>query len=800
FMFPGGSAQYVGMAKEIYQNEPVFRQSVDQCTEMLEPELGLNLCQFMYPSDEDIERAKQELKRTLYGLPALFIVEYALAKLWLSWGVKPEAMIGHSLGEYVAAHISGVFSLEDALKLVLLRGRLFERLPEGAMLSVALTEEEARQVPIEGLSIAAVNGSSLSVLSGAVDAIERAEKYLEKLEPKRLHISVAAHSAMVEPILDEFQAFFEKLSLSSPKIPFISNVTGSWIKDSEAVDPEYWRKHLRQTVKFAEGIEELLKGTGRIFLEVGPGTTLTTLSSQFLTQRQDSAAISSLPHHLDQRSDEEFLLNALGQLWLEGISIDWPKLYEGEKRLRLPLPTYPFQRQRYWVEPCEVEELERVSLQKSDKKRKLKSREELSNWFYLPNWKQTPLTTQPLNNPEILFLIFVDRLGFGDRVAESLEAQGYKTLLVKIGERFEQLDKRRYLIDPKSKQDYENLMQDSGLLKKSLRILHFWNVTEQAPSIEEAKWLGFYSMLFLAQAIGDGIEEAKIYLISNGLQAVSSEEVVHPSKATLLGSCKVIPQEYQNLKCSSIDITNFEDRFIEPLIDEFLSEEFGNEITYRAALRYQKTYEPFKIPETTNSKVLRYEGVYLITGGLGGIALTLAEYLARNLKAKLILVGRSSLPPKSLWQEQDYSKEQSEKIAKLKLLEELGAEVLALSADVADKEQMQEVLQQAKEQFGTINGVIHTAGVPVGGLVQLKTVEAADRVMRAKVDGTMVLDELLKDESIDFLLLCSSLNSILGGFGHVAYAAANAFLDSYAQSRNLKIGWTVSVNWDTWQE
>jgi phthiocerol/phenolphthiocerol synthesis type-I polyketide synthase E len=351
FMFPGGGAQYVDMGRELYQSEPVFREQLDHCMELLEPRIGFDLRQILYPGAAQAEEAARQLRRTSLALPILFAVEYALARLWMSWGLRPSAMIGHSLGEYVAACLSGVMGLEDALALVTLRGQLFEQLPPGAMLSVPLSEEALLPLLDEQLSLAAINGPSQSVVSGPVDAIERLAARLaaQGVASRRLQIDVAAHSPMLAPILEQFGSFVATLHLQAPAIPYVSNVSGAWITAAEATAPHYWVRHLRQTVRFSDGIHQLAQESYRLFLEVGPGRTLSTFVKQHPDKAAGLIALSSLRHPVDQQPDTAFLMTTLGQLWLAGAAMEWSGLYTHERRRRVPLTTYPFERQRHWL-------------------------------------------------------------------------------------------------------------------------------------------------------------------------------------------------------------------------------------------------------------------------------------------------------------------------------------------------------------------------------------------------------------------------------------------------------------------
>jgi phthiocerol/phenolphthiocerol synthesis type-I polyketide synthase E len=354
FMFPGQGAQHVNMGLELYEREPVFREQVNTGCEILRPHLGFDLRTVLYPTAGKAEKAQEQIAQTAVAQPALFTVEYALAQLWMSWGVRPEAMIGHSVGEYVAACLAGVFSVEDALNLVAARARMMQQLPGGRMLAVRLPENDVVSLLNEQISLAAVNAPSLCVVSGPVDAIEILERDLSRrgVACMALQTSHAFHSAMVEPILKPFVELVSRVKLDAPRIPYISNITGGWVGPVQATDPNYWAKHLRQTVRFADGTAELFKEPARVLLEAGPGQTLSNLAKQHPARNVHSISVSSLRHAKESRPDWEILLNALGQLWLSGVMVDWKVFCKYEKRRRVRLPAYPFEHKRFWIEPA----------------------------------------------------------------------------------------------------------------------------------------------------------------------------------------------------------------------------------------------------------------------------------------------------------------------------------------------------------------------------------------------------------------------------------------------------------------
>ncbi len=355
FMFSGQGSQYVNMGLELYQSEPTFQEEIDRCSELLKPHIGLDLRDILYPGQGYLSPRTSDpepLTRTSFAQPAIFVIEYALAKLWMEWGVVPRAMIGHSIGEYAAACLAGVFSLEDALSLVAARGQMMQQLPEGAMLAVPLPENELKSLLSQNLSLAAVNGPAQCAVSGMIEAVKAFEDKLTRrgIECRRLHTSHAFHSDMTDPILSPFTERVRQIRLNPPQIPYISNVTGAWIAAEESTDPGYWARHLRQTVRFADGIRELLSNPAQVLLEVGPGRTLSTLAIRCPDKTAETVVLTSIRHPQDQQSDTAFLLTTLGRLWLSGVKPDWTGFYRHEQCWRVPLPTYPFERQRYWIE------------------------------------------------------------------------------------------------------------------------------------------------------------------------------------------------------------------------------------------------------------------------------------------------------------------------------------------------------------------------------------------------------------------------------------------------------------------
>ena len=357
FMFPGQGSQYVHMGRDLCASEPVFKEHFDHCCKLFSKELGTDLKAIIFPKADEEEKAAEQLKQTIYTQASLFTMHYSLAKLWMHWGITPDAMMGHSIGEFAAACLAGVFSLEDAVKLVANRGRMMQELPGGSMLSVRAAEEDVAKKLPAGCSIAANNGPQLCVASGPHEAIAKLQAELEKegITCKLLVTSHAFHSPMMDAMVAPYKKVVESVKLNAPRIPIISTVTAEWLKDDEAVSPKYWSDHLRATVRFAQAVKFAWSDVNRVMLEVGPRTTATTLARQQSSDSKKQTAVPSLGDSAGNGNELAQLLKAVGGLWQSGVLIDWKKFYEREERRRISLPTYAFERVRHWVEPVVID-------------------------------------------------------------------------------------------------------------------------------------------------------------------------------------------------------------------------------------------------------------------------------------------------------------------------------------------------------------------------------------------------------------------------------------------------------------
>jgi len=828
FMFPGQGAQYAGMGAGLYASEQAYRDAVDECCQVLRDGdlLSGSTRQALLTAlttDDDGEA----LRQTVLAQPALFTVEYALAALWRSWGVTPHAMIGHSIGEYAAATIAGVFGLADALRVVALRGELMQSLPAGAMAAVRSGEAELRGSLPEGASIAAVNGPDACVVSGPPDVIGQFADQLEQAEAgvRLLHTSHAFHSTMTDPVLAAFRDIVASVELKAPRIPFAANRTGRWISAEEATDPSYWARQLRDTVRFGDCVATAAEQGAGIFLECGPGRQLTGLVRM---QRRGHTAIPCLPGHGERGADLETLAAAAGQLWVAGCPLEADAL--GGRGRRLPLPGYPWEREHYWINPDpDVSDGGTAAAPRNRSGQP-------AAWagrFTIPVWRQLPPVGRHRPAARVLVLT-----GDGDTVADGLAGRGSEVIRVRRGDRYATDGAGNYRVRPASREDYESMLGDlSAHGGIPAHIVHCWTLPDPPAAAAEAVWAaqddGFFSVLSLVQALADVLPEdgqtsqaVRLDVVTAGTQEAVGGDSSRPEHATLAGAVKVLPLEFPWLSAQHIDAdprlagqpaAPGTGSLADALIEEICApgtpsaETAERLVALRNGRRWERQFEDVTVPqpgepvgeETVGEEILlRERGVYLITGGLGGIGITLAAELAERYRARLILVTREGLPPRAGWDAAQTAGAVSARarrgIEAVRAMERSGAEVQVTATDVTDPGAVRTLREEILARYGRIDGIIHAAGVAGGGMAEIKDRGAAESVLRPKLTGTLALRDAFADLTRDFVVLCSSVQAIAGSFGQVDYCAANAFLDAYAGSAH---GWTarvVSVNWGAW--
>ncbi len=794
FMFPGQGSQYQNMGRGLYEDEQsVFRQTLDACFALAGKESTIDFKAILYPdaSASDESSAKELLDETVHTQPLLFMFEYALARQLEHYGIKADIMIGHSIGEYVAACVSGVLTLESALKLVIRRGALMQSLPKGQMLAVGQSAVEVASYLSPGLEIAAINSAQRCVVSGEAAAIGALRARLEKagVSCKLLPTSHAFHSQMMEPILEAFTALAGSLTYGRPNIPYLSNLTGERITGQE-LTPGYWSDHLRGAVQFSAGMEGILSQGDTLLIEVGPGNTLGSLARAHMESPAGSAVHALVRHPASAVADDRFLLETLAELWASGVELNWARFQEGAGGQKVSLPTYSFEPVKYPMASVLEKLLSDTVLRGGTQKR-----EDICEWFYESSWKRSRLLAPARGaGKESTYLVFCDKYGVGEGLMERLQAKGHvQVVRVVAGSGFGQQDEFTYTLNASKEQDYLHLfasLEASSLLPE--KIVHLWSYSaEPSPvSYESAAGeleVGYYSLLNIARSIGQvsPFHRVSIDVITSFASSGKSADVTIASRAAVLGPVLSIPKEYKNILCKQIDISPKDNSDLtRHLFDEIHSGDRSPIVAYRNDDRWSQFYDPIKLASDNNLPTLLKEGgVYLITGGMGGMGLVFSEHLAKQYNARLILTGRR--PP-------------SEEAIAARLAQ-LGQHVVYLNVDVSDVDQMELQLAQAEHRLGKIDGIFHTAGIgDYAGIIQNRTREQSQQVFASKVYGTIALYEIARKREVDFLVLCTSGASATAPFGQVAYTTANIFQDSFARSTTGLL--VQSIGWDTWSE
>lgn len=802
FMFPGQGSQYLNMAAELYDALPQFQVLLDQAFKQATSVMALDPKALLFATAGSFSDRASKLTQTQYAQPLLFLVEYSLAKLWMQWGLRPKAMIGHSLGELTAGCIAGVMTFEDALMVVIERGRLMQSMKPGSMVSVALSEPEVEKLLSGGLTLAAVNSKNRCTVSGPgaeIDALLESCK-TQDLVAHRLHTSHAFHSAMMDPMLDDFVAVFDQIKLAPAQIPFISCVTGTWIQPEQATNPQYWADQLRSTVQFKKGLATLLDRPQTAFLEVGPGTSLCKLWRQEAGPNTVHLPLHSLPDANSDQPDSAVLFESLGHMWLHHAPVSWEKVHAGQGRKRIPLPTYPFEKKSFWIHKKQTTPTGSGQL--------LSHGEPKTNPTYLPHWQRvSPMFTAESSLG--VDLIFEEGSGLGKTLFDHFKEKGRQVFLVEQGSTFQQLDPDSFTVNMNEKSGFSQMLNHLPKDEPLSRI-HYLAGTNAKLSDEHA-YAGFNHLLFLFQALESHATKATIHfnLITSGLWEVLGDETLQPLNALQLGPLRTSRFESTKLHCRVIDVIQPQNtpnklgHWVTKL-DHQLSQTIAQpylELALRGEHFWQRTMAPSDLPsQHAKPERIKHQGVYLITGGLRGIGLVLAQYLATNYQAKLVLLTRSRFPDQATWDQWSPGSPLGETIATLKTMIEGGAQVSVLQGDVTDLKRMREVILTIRQTFGALNGIVHAAGLPGGGLMQLKEAKDAANVLEPKVKGAFVLSEATRDCDLDFTVYYSSVLGEFGGLGQVDYCAANAFLDAHAHERTQSGLPTFSIGWDGWAE
>ncbi len=822
FMFPGGGAQYPGMARDLYETEPAFAEAMDRGLDHLAPQLDYDIRALWLP-EEDGTQAAEAFRKPSVQLPLIAIVEYALAQLWMSWGVKPAAMVGHSMGENVAACLAGVMSFENLIDLVLLRGRLFDTVPAGGMLSVPLSREAITAYLSDDLDIASVNGPDLTAISGPDAALRALAERLEAdgVEGQRIAIDIAAHSRMLEPILADYRAFLVGLDLRPPQMPVMSNRTGVPMTPAQATDPDYWVAQLRNTVHFADCIATLVAGDKRVFLEVGPGKALSSLA-QMCANVAPAQVLSSLRHPDQDIADDMYFIGVIGRLWACGVEADWDQIWGEARRNRVVLPTYQFQRSPYFIAPG--------SMAAEPQAPAVARLQDMADWGSVPGWRaqyaqvDADLDAALSQGAQERWLVFADQGGIAAPVIARLKGAGAQVSVVEAGDSFADLGDGRYRLAPEQgREGYDALF--AALDRAPTRIVHFWGVSTDESHRPGSSFYdrmmeqGFYSLLWLGQTLAEREETSPVHLtvVTNGAARVAGEPLPYPEKAMVSGPAGVMPHEIVGLTVSTLDVMLPEARrpkgffarektpvsdLTLPLLEEVLAAPVNAVAALRDGKRYVQGLRPQPLAQAQVAPIKR-GGTYLITGGFGGIGLTVAADLLASHDAHVVLLGRQALPARQTWPRVLQTSPPGDPVARMiravERLEKLGGRLEVARGDVINLAQMRKVIEGLQAR-GRIDGVFHAAGVLDDAPLLGKTQAQVDAVLAPKVQGLRVLDQLLPDGAVDLMVLFSSTSTATRAAGQVDYVAANEYLNAFAKSRAGAQTSVIAVNWGVWAD
>lgn len=814
FMFPGQGAQYVRMGLDLYRSEPLFRDELQACLDIYRSVTGRNLEELLYPSDGT--DTGDAITQTSITQPLLFVFEYSLARMLMKLGIRPQAMIGHSIGEYVAACLSGVISLEDAISLVVKRGQLIQQLAKGSMLSVTLNEQDVQQYIDDKISLAVVNSSSACVLSGPSEAIAAVQEKLKLagISATLLKTSHAFHSAMMEPALDAFRRSFEGIQLNAPSIPFISNVTGDFISNEDAVSPDYWVRQLRHTVKFAAGIERLMQQDDVVFIEAGPGNSLSSFVMKHAARKENHKIMTTVRNVRVACKDDQYLYENIGKLWLMGVPVNFTPLYSGEARNTVPLPTYCFDRIRLDspAEPARVQENNEAVAQEGKKR--------LADWFYSPVWQQAPSASPVINNEFFdsrqQWIVFAKDGAFPAALTRYLPVDN--TRIVRPGEQFAKIDNNNFVLDPKSEGDGAKLVQALDISPdETIHIIHAWPLTEnitETLSLQrctEQLDTNFYCLLNVVRVLGFRQGNTHITILTNNTFEITGGDGLFPENAANAALVKILPLEYRNMYCRLIDlsaehISRGNEMQTLQLVFSMLSRSTPEKvIALRGRCEWTPMVKPVDMERFPAQESLLADNKVYVVLGLGGMGVYMAKHIAENFRSKVIIIHRSPFPDRLEW-EQILAAGNGQLATKVRILNDVAShakgEIHLMQADISDMQEMASAVDSIEAAHGLISGVIHAAGViDTGGIVQRRSNESVADSVRAKVQGAIIIDTLFSQKELDFFMVFSSLGNELyeEKFGEIGYNIANEFLDAYVHSTS-NINRKIGINWCDWQE
>ena len=794
FMFAGQGSQEPGMGREFYENDPVYREAFEQCHSILKRLADLDLKALVFPdANEPEEKARDAMKHTTVAQPALFAVGYATARMLIERGVHPDAMLGHSLGEIVAACLGGVFSLEEGLQFVVARSRLVEDCPLGRMMAVLLAEEELVPLLPERVELAASNFPGGCVVSGPNEDVDAFQEFLvqQRVGNQTLETSHAFHSGMLDPAKVAFEEELSDFPFQTPKIRIVSNVTGCDLRAEEAVDPTYWASQMRRPVRFSEGIEKL-RELDPLYVEVGPGKTLTG----FVSRHEGVLAVTAtLGEKVVGELASDPATATVKRIWEAGGIVSWP---EAPKAKLLELPSYPYQSRYFWMDTRNKDSVVKHSFELD---------------LYETGWEERPLEKENTAEAPVGWVVFARQGEASDKFAAELRTGGEKVVTVLPGEAFKGLDDENCYVRPGLDEDYASLALALAeqFPNGRVRILYFWMLErqgERGTNEEELEWCfesGFMTLLSVVrEATRPGLSSRlDVQVYTEGLSMVSdNNEVLYPEKAVVLGPVYVMPIETPGLRIRCIDLVLGGNEELPQEVYEECQQVVSDEmIALRGTKRYGECL--FRLPDLpTGANRFRFGGTLVISGGTGGLGLLMAKYMFESAGANLVLLSRWDMPSDA--DREMFATEETKMghaLRQIASLEAAGASVDVVRADSANEQDLQRALREVEDRHGSVHGVIHAAGVVDPQPAIEKSRERARQVFDAKVIGGLGLESYFEGKPLDIFILFSSIASRVASKGQVDYTGANAVLDRIALRRRVNhSGLSCAIGWGAWQD
>ena len=803
FLFTGQGAQVARMGHQLYLTQPTFHDALQRCDRELRPFLEQSLLSLLYSEGD---QSAELIHQTAYAQPALFALEYALVTLWRSWGIAPEAVIGHSVGEYAAACAAGIFSLEDGLRIIAGRGRLMQSLPGGGQMAAVFASEsrvlEAIAACGNDVSVAAVNAPEQVVISGRCERVEQVLGHFERygVRTQRLHVSHAFHSSLMQPILDQFEQEARQVVFQEPRVPWVSSLTGCLLQNNEKLNAGYWSRQLRETVRFAKGVETLAQQGCSIFVEIGPSPILLGMAATTLSKGN----ISLLPSLRTGCNDWQQLLDSLCALYVAGVEIDWNGFEGNYHRQRVALPTYPFERERCWIDAPQNGASHPRAVQRTSPPTNLE------DWFYEIEWRRKEQNQSPITNSELpgSWIIFADARGVGETLAQTLESRGERCFIVGRGESFSHRGLQSFTINPSIDSDFDRLVNG---VQACRGVVHLWDIDTVSDehltpaSLEKAQQLGCASLVRLVQALErrglDLTVPPRIWVITEGAQSVGPKDHLSSVAQSLVwGVGRVLSLERPQIWGGLIDLepdTTVTEQS-NKILDQILVPDPEDQVAFRGGHRHvPRLVRRGPGSASDRSLALRSDATYLITGGLGSLGLKIARWIVDQGARHVVLASRRRLPSRSSWSEL-HDNNLGGLAATIEVLEATGAAIQIVRADVCDEAGMASVFEELKQTSPPLRGIVHAAGVQMRQSITEMDLQQLKDVLKPKVTGGWILHKLTAEMELDFLIFFSSMSSVLGSVDLAHYAAANQFLDALAHRRHALGLPALSINWGPW--